>query len=192
MTWLDDVILVFLGLGLFEGLRRGLLVEGLTVVAYAAAWVVATRENVALGTYLDHRFGITGRLTSAAGSAAPALSSVVVRPIAPVVTRVVDDIAYGLLFVAVLLLASWVVRLLAHVPLGLLAAPNRLGGALFGAARNALLVLVIWAVAVPYLTTPGAPLAHAVAHSRVLPVLTHLAGFVPLVGHLLPVGVHVP
>lgn len=192
MTWVDDVILVFLALGLLEGIRRGLLVGGLSVVGYIVAWVVATRENLAFGTFLDNKFGITGRLTSAVGTAAPALSGAVVRPITPVVTRVVDDIAYVALFLAIMIVASMVVRVIARVPLGLLSFPNRLGGAALGVARNALLVLVIWALAAPYLVTPGGPAANAVAHSRVLPVLTALAGRVPFVGHLLPVGAHIP
>lgn len=192
MTWVDDVILVFLALGLLEGIRRGLLVGGLSVIGYIVAWVVATRENMALGTFLDQKFGIVGRLDAAAGSAAPALSGVVVRPINPVATRVVDDIAYVLLFLAVMIVASMVVRVVARVPLGLLSVPNRLGGAALGVARNALLVLVIWAIAAPYVVTPGGPMAHAVTHSQVLPILTTLAGHVPYVGHLLPVGTHIP
>ena len=192
MTWVDDVILVFLALGLVEGLRRGLLAGGLAVIGYGVAWIVATRNNAAFGTFLDHRLGIAGRLTSAAGAAAPTLKGVVVRPIAPVVTRIVDDLAYIILFLVVMAVASMVVRLAARVPLGLLSFPNRLGGAALGIARNALVVLVIWALVAPYLITPGGPMAQAVSHSRVLPVLTALAGYVPFVGHLIPVGSHIP
>lgn len=188
MTWVDWVILAFLAYGAWEGLRRGLLAGSLAIIAYAVAWMAATRFSVPFGTYLDHRLGLVARFQSATQSAAPALSGVLVKPVTPLLTRVVDDIAYGIVLVAILLVASMVVKVVARVPLGLLAAPNRLGGLLLGAARNALIVLILWAVLAPYAASAGPPIAPAVDGSRLLHMAAQLSTRLPVVGHLTPIG----
>ena len=188
MTWVDWVIVAFLAFGAWEGLRRGLLAGALAIVAYAVAWLAATRYSVPLGTYLDHKLRLVARFQSATQSAAPALGGVLVKPVTPLLTRVVDDIAYGLVVVAVLLAASLVVKVVARFPLGLLAAPNRFGGLLLGAARNGLIVLILWAVLAPYAATAGPPIAPAFNRSRILHMAAQLSTRLPVVGHLMPIG----
>jgi uncharacterized membrane protein required for colicin V production len=188
VTWVDWVIVAFLALGAWEGLRRGLFAGALAIASYAVAWLAAARLSVPLGTFLDHRFGIVARLQSSVAAAAPGVGSLVVRPVAPVLTRVVDDIAYVLVLLAVLAAASVAVRVVSRLPLGLLAGPNRLGGLLLGAARNAVIVLIVWAVLAPYAVTAGPPISSAVDRSRLLAVAASLTARLPAVGALLPVG----
>jgi uncharacterized membrane protein required for colicin V production len=188
MTWVDWVILVFLALGAWEGLRRGLLVGALTIASYAVAWIVAVRLSVPFGTFLDHRFDLVSRLQAATEGAAPAIGGLVVKPVTPVLTRVVDDVAYVLIILGVLAAASLVLRALARLPMGLLAAPNRLGGFLLGAARNALIVLIVWGLVAPYAVNAGPPISSAVDHSRLLAAAARVTVRLPVVGALLPVG----
>lgn len=188
MTWVDWVIVAFLAYGAWEGLRRGLLAGSLAIVAYAVAWFAATRFSVPLGTYLDHKFGLVARFQTAARTAAPAIGSAVVKPVTPLFTRVVDDVAYALVLIGVLVVASLIVKVVARVPLGLLAGPNRLGGLLLGAARNGLIVLIVWAVLAPYAVTAGPPIAPAVDHSTILRMAAHWTRRLPVVGHLMPIG----
>ena len=188
MTWVDWVIIAFVAFGAWEGMRRGLLVGALTIVSYVVAWILAVRLSVPFGTFLDHRFGIVARIQTATSSAVPAIGGLVVQPVAPVLTRVVDDAAYVLVILGVLAAASMVLRVVAHFPLGLLAAPNRLGGFLLGAARNALIVLIVWGLVAPYAVTAGPPISPAVDHSRLLGAAARLTVHLPVVGSLLPVG----
>lgn len=188
MTWVDWVIVAFLAYGAWEGLRRGLLAGSLAIIAYAVAWFAATRLSVPFGTYLDHKFGLVARFQSAARTAAPAIGGAVVKPVTPLFTRVVDDVAYALVLIGVLVVASMIVKVVAKVPLGLLAGPNRLGGMLLGAARNALIVLIVWAVLAPYAATAGPPIAPAFDGSRILHIAAHWSKRLPLVGHLMPIG----
>lgn len=188
MTWVDWLILAFLALGAWEGVRRGLVVGALTIVSYVAAWVIAARLSVPVGTFLDRRFGLVARFQSATRGALPAVGGLVVKPVTPLFTRVVDDIAYVLVVLAVLAAASIVVRAIAHLPLGLLAGPNRLGGLLLGAARNAIIVLIVWGLLAPYAVTAGPPIQGAVDHSRLLSTAARLTIRLPVVGGLLPVG----
>ncbi len=188
MTWVDWVIVVFLALGAWEGVRRGLVVGALTIVSYVVAWVLAARLSVPLGTYLDHRLGLVARFQAATAGAAPAIGGLVVKPVTPLFTRVVDDIAYVLVVLGVLAAASLVVRVIAHVPLGLIAGPNRLGGLLLGAARNAVIVLIVWGLVAPYAVTAGPPIQGAVDHSRLLAEAARITVHLPVVGSLLPVG----
>ncbi len=188
MTWVDWVILAFLALGAWEGMRRGLLVGGLTIVSYVVAWVVAVRLSVPFGTFLDRRLGLVSRFQAATVGAAPAIGGLVVKPVTPVFTRVVDDIAYVLIILAVMAAASMVVRVLAHLPMGLLAAPNRLGGLLLGAARNAVIVLIVWGLVAPYAVNAGPPISVAVDHSRLLAAAARVTVRLPVVGTLLPIG----
>ena len=188
MTWVDWVIIVFVAFGAWEGVRRGLLVGALTIVSYVVAWVAAVRLSVPFGTFLDHRFGIVERLQSATTSAVPAIGGLVVQPVTPLITRVVDDAAYVLVIIGVLAAASMVLRVVAHLPMGLLAAPNRLGGLVLGAARNAVIVLIVWSLVAPYAISAGPPIAGAVDHSRLLADAARLTVHLPVVGSLLPVG----
>jgi uncharacterized membrane protein required for colicin V production len=188
MTWVDWLIVGFLVLGAWDGLRRGLLAGGLSIAAYVVAWLAAARLSVPLGTYIDRRFGLVAGLERAANGAAPAIGSLVVKPVTPLFTRIVDGIAYVLVLAAVLVVASMVVRVAARLPLGLLSAPNRLGGFLLGAAKNALIVLIVWALVAPYAVSAGPPIAPAVDGSRLLALAARLTVRLPAIGHLLPVG----
>jgi|GEM_PF-4498406 len=188
MTWVDYVILAFLALGAWEGMRLGLIAGALSIVSYVIAWLAAVRFAVPLGTFLDQKLGLVQRLQTFAGAASPAVGHVLVQPVTPLLTRVVDDIAYVLVLIAVLLAASWVIRLIAHVPLGLLGGPNRLGGLLLGAARNAMFVLIVWALVAPYAVSAGAPIGPAVDHSRILHIANSFSSKLPAIGKLLPIG----
>lgn len=192
MTWVDWLIIVFLALGAWEGVRRGLLGGVLTIVSYVAAWVAAARLSVPFGTFLDHRLGLVARFQAATQAAAPAIGGLVVKPVTPLFTRVVDDIAYVLVLMGVLVAASLVLRVIAHLPLGLLAGPNRLGGLLLGAVRNAVIVLIVWGLVAPYAVSAGPPISTAVDHSQLLAAAAKLIVHLPVLGQRLPIGRAIP
>jgi hypothetical protein len=156
----------------------------LSLAAYGAAWYAASRLSLPLGRYLQARLG-----WASPTALAPVLPPAWAHAAQPVVAQAVTDLAYVLLFLGVLAGASALVRLIEHMPLGLLRWPNRLGGALFGGLRNALLVALAWALAAPYALAAGGGVTHAVERSRLLAQLGHLVAHLPALGHLLFTGV---
>ncbi len=118
MNWLDALLLLPLLVGIVRGLMRGFISELIAIVALIAGVVGARLWGVGFSAWLLHQTQWP--------------------------TGVCDVIAYTLLFLGIAivfnLIGRLITKLLRAIHLGFL---NRLGGGLFGAAKWALVVLVL-------------------------------------------------
>jgi uncharacterized membrane protein required for colicin V production len=184
MSWLDWVILAFVALGVWHGLRLGLIAEALAIAAYVVAWAVASRYDVPAGTFLADKLGIA----AVGANLGHAAQGVTIAPVSPILTRATDDAAFVLLFLLTRFVIGLVARAAAALPLGLAGVPNRVLGGALGGVRNLVLVLIAWAVLSPYLVTGSGPLTGPVHASALLPLFANLTAHLPVIGAGSPVG----
>lgn len=135
MGLLDIILLIVIGLSVFEGLKRGLIRALVQLGGFIAAFVVASRYGVAFGQTLS---GVLKVEEYAASLDVPYLN---VDSVANILYNV---LGYILLFFGVLL-AAWLLSILlgavAKVPV--LGAMDKVGGLVVGLLRGCLIVLVV-------------------------------------------------
>jgi len=137
MSLLDIILLIIIGLSVFEGIKRGLIRQLIQLAGVIAAFVIASRYGVALGQMLS---GVLKFEEYAASLNTPFLNPEAVASI------LYNALGYIILFFAVLL-AAWIIAAVVGTvaKLPVLGAMDKVGGLAIGLIRGALIVLVaVW------------------------------------------------
>ncbi len=137
MGLLDILLLIVIGLSVFEGLKRGLIRQLIQLGGFIAAYIVASRYGAAFGQTLSDVLKFE---EYAASLEVPYLN---VNEVSNILS---NALGYIILFFAVLL-AAWLLSILlgAVTKMPVLGAMDRVGGLVVGLLRGALIVLVmVW------------------------------------------------
>lgn len=185
MNTVDWVLAAYLGFGLLQGYRRGLLVMALMIAGYLVAWMVAQKEYINLANYLNSHFNLAGGLAHAMG-ALPSQSYLALN-FSPMILSVTRGISFiGLIWVVETLISVFLVSTVAKIPLINSFFLNRWLGAVLGVVENLILEVILVTLLVPVISQlPPNPFFVMVEHSWMVtqlqayfgpdvPTLTHL------------------
>ncbi|SRR5216684_2289724 len=157
--WIDVLFLILLLLAVFKGLRQGLIIAVVSTLAFIIGLAAALKLSATLAGYLRGHTAMS--------------------------TRWLPALAFLLVFLAVALVVRWVGRLMeAAVDLAMMGWLNKLGGILFYAAINTIILSVLLFYAVQLHLVSGGNLNSSITYPFIRPwgpvVIDGFGSFVPL------------